>query len=100
MSYDNYSIVYHLTPDGWKAEREGVIPSDRLLTAELEVTQSSGFGRENRVWRRLWASPELSDVEIASLEQTFPKARKADRAFIEKPTKAIRQSKWMMVRNW
>jgi hypothetical protein len=73
MSYDSYSIVYHLTSDGWEAEREGIVPNDRLLKAELEVTQSSGFGPEDRVWKALWASPGLTEAEITTLEQTFPK---------------------------
>jgi hypothetical protein len=74
MSYDSYSIVYHLTSDGWEAARGGcIVPNDRLLTAELEVTQSSGFGPEDRVSKTLWASPGLSEAETATLEQTFPK---------------------------
>ena len=78
MSYDSYSIVYHLTPQGWQVERDdGYLPTDRLLTAELQVYQGSGFGRESRHWKTVWTSPGLSAEEIATLETRFPKPKQS-----------------------
>lgn len=78
MSYDSYSIVYHLTPQGWQVEPDnGGPPTDRLITAELQVYQGSGFGRESRHWATVWTSPGLSAEEIAALETRFPKPKRS-----------------------
>jgi hypothetical protein len=80
MSYDDYEVEYHLTPTGWKrgtsyyygkTQQEIEPPSDRVLTVVKEVTQSSGWSREEVSWGTKWKSNETPSDAVDALVAKF-----------------------------
>ncbi len=76
MSYDDYEVEYHLTPSGWKAgtsyfygkpQQESQPPADRVLTAVRQVTQASGWSREEVSWRTAWTAPDTPPEKLKEL---------------------------------
>jgi hypothetical protein len=75
MSADHEGILYDLRgPDQpqWIPRQGEEIPTDRILTYELEVYQGSPFGKERRHWKPIWARPDLTMSEISELEKKYP----------------------------
>lgn len=80
MAVDDFKTEYHLTPNGWiegttrffsHVQKHVDAPTDRLLTVEERVYQSSGYSPEEISSEEIWRRPG-SDKEIAELLARFP----------------------------
>jgi hypothetical protein len=79
MSADKFTLFYCLTETGWLSptEHEDVpLPDHWVRTYEVKVYQGSGFGEQSEDWRLSQTNESKTEVEIASIEEMYPRPKK------------------------
>ena len=72
MSFDRYTITYHLTNDGWTPAERGTPTEEVLETWEKDVYHGSGFNSESESWSRLSVNPNFTEQQVSAIRKQFP----------------------------
>jgi hypothetical protein len=75
MSYDDYSIHYCLTENGWVATDEESPSEDCAEKWVKRVTQASGYSREHAQWSKVWTNPLFTEDRLEELRKRFPQPK-------------------------
>lgn len=71
MAYDRDHGYFHLTPDGWLRKDDEPFPAERVETWEYDMTQASGWSKENISLTCVWVSDATARSERNDLRKRF-----------------------------
>jgi hypothetical protein len=69
MAYDSDEGHFHLTREGWKRVDDDPFPEGSIKTWAYSMAQASGWSREFRSFKCVWADPDVSRSERDRLRQ-------------------------------
>jgi hypothetical protein len=75
VSYDDHSIHYCLTENGWVSTDDESSSEACIEKWVKRVTQASGYSREHVQWSKLWTNPLFTEAQIEELRKRFPQPK-------------------------